>query len=300
MGRHRSSERSTNCICTEICKHLKDMSREQCTTNKESNEHLHKVNIQNIQKGDENFIPYFNPDNNDVTVEQWTSNVDKIAKQFGWDDNSIMRLIIQRLQGNAKKWLETRHSIPISWAETKTMMINIFNKPLPFGKLIKEAVMHEAKVGQCLGDYCLEKINKWRKINIKIPDEYIIDYVIDGIKNMTIARSIRAARHTNVDEFYKYMQTMGHVPGKNVYPREAVAHTLQNRTNGRTNTLKNHKPGSKFINKYNKTKKQAQMDNSTVRCFHCGEDGHFARTCIKQEITTENDRQKYNKYLCKY
>lgn len=78
--------------------------------------------------------------------------MDQIATKFCWADFSIMRIIIKRVQGNAKKWMDTRHDITTSWKETKTIMMNIFSKPLPFSKMLKEAVMHCAKPGQYLAN----------------------------------------------------------------------------------------------------------------------------------------------------
>lgn len=70
MGRHRSSEMTNkeNCICTEICNHLKRISREQSITTKESHDNIGKAII---QKEDEQLIPKFDPATNDITIQQW-------------------------------------------------------------------------------------------------------------------------------------------------------------------------------------------------------------------------------------
>lgn len=219
MGRHtsRQTHNTDDFICNEISKQLKNIQkeqREQYIRDKECNHHM------NIQEGDEKLIPIFDPDKNYYTIEKWISNVDKVPKQFGWNDLNIMRIISKRLQGRAKIWMNTRSSIATSWTEQKTILINLFNKPLPFAKLLKEAVMYEAKPAQDLADYCLQKLDKWHKINIPVADKYVIDYVIDGIKNTTLSTNIRACRHTELTSFCQYMQSMGRVPTENVYSRQ--------------------------------------------------------------------------------
>lgn len=151
----------------------------------------------NIRPNDELLIPVFDPANDEVTVEQWVTTVDNIANQFGWDGCAILRLIVSRMRGHAKEWYELRPQGAASWTDTKAALIENFNKPLPFAKLFHTAANYEAIPGQELGDYCFKKLNALRKLKINIPEEYMIDVVIHGIKNDAIARTVRAAGQTS-------------------------------------------------------------------------------------------------------
>lgn len=136
-----------------------------------------------IRQGDEELVPVFDPSEDDADVERWTKQVDGIAEQFEWDGRAILRLIVTRLKGHAKQWYDTRHEVTSTWSEVKEALIQQFRKTIPFAKLIKEAVLYETTSGQELRDYCLQKLDKIRKLKLPISDEHIIDMIIDGIKH---------------------------------------------------------------------------------------------------------------------
>lgn len=261
-------------VLADLCKEL-SASREQWVTNQHSQQQK-----TNICPGDQCLIPFFDPSKSNITIVQWINNVDDIAKKFGWEDCSILRLIVSRLKGPAKKWFATRNGIA-TWTETKKEMLKIFSCPFPFAKLQKEAVLYEAQPGKNLGEYCLEKITKWKKLNITIPDEYIIDMIIDSIKDKNIGRIIRTAKFTKVTDLHNYMKTLGPMPGRK-RRREGV-----------------------------EMKKTNAMDNVTgtkVKCYNCGEEGHFSKKCQRRSIgwkhrivrnfpvEKENYSQKYNNF----
>ncbi|XP_029054694.2 uncharacterized protein LOC114881970 [Osmia bicornis bicornis] len=151
----------------------------------------------NVRQGDEQMIPLFDPSKDDLVVEKWMERVDGLAEQFDWDDRSILRLIASRLRGHARQWYDTGLQVTTTWTETKAGMIQQFRKSVPFLKLFKEAALYKASPGQSLRDYCFQKLNKIRNLDIVIREEYQIDMVIDGIKDDNIARTARAARQTH-------------------------------------------------------------------------------------------------------
>lgn len=142
-------------IFKELFIQLSNVSKEQWLASQE----CQQAKKNNICPGDQALIPYFDPATDNITVIQWTKDVDELAKKFCWDECSILRLIVPRLKGNARKWYDTRCCVAGSWSEIKSSMIKTFNKPLPFAKLIKEAILYETKPGQNLGDYIIV----WKK-----------------------------------------------------------------------------------------------------------------------------------------
>lgn len=251
---------------------------EMCKQFSASSQQFQKVNI---RPGDEGLIPYFDPAKHDITVEQWIKDVDQIRTKFVWDDCTILRLIVSRLQGHAKRWYNTRHCITASWTETKAEMIKTFSRPLPFAQFLKEAVLYYARPGQDLGDYCLEKMDKWKKLNIDIPDKYLIDLVIEGIKNKNLARIIRTGNHTDVNSFYNYIQTLGLMPNRDRYYRREDVEEPQG--------VKKYKADWKVpsVRVYSSIKEEKEniLDNDMgmqLKCFKCREGGHFAKQCTKR------------------
>lgn len=139
-------------------------------------------------------IPLFDSSRDDLVIEKWIEHVDDLAIQYDWDDRAIMRLISGRLKGHARQWYDTRPRLAITWAETKESLKQQFCKYVPFSKLFKEAALYESAPGQALGDYCFQKLNKMRKLDIDIPDKYLIDAVIGGITDGHVARTVRSAQ----------------------------------------------------------------------------------------------------------
>lgn len=160
-------------------------------------------------------IPLFDPSKDDLLIEKWIEHVDDLADQYDWDDRTIMRLISGRLRGHARQWYDVRSRLSGTWIETKEKLTQQFRKSSPFSKLLKEAAGYKGAPGQALGDYCFQKLSKLRKLDISIPDKYLIDAVIGGITDENIARNIRTAHHSNANELYAYMMTLGNLPSKN-------------------------------------------------------------------------------------
>ncbi|CAK9820115.1 Gag polyprotein [Anthophora quadrimaculata] len=120
---------------------------------------------------------------------------------------------------------------------------------MPFSRLLREADLYEAKPGQQLEDYCFQKLNL---------DEKTIDMVIFGVPDEPLARTIRSAKHTDPNDLYAYMCTMGNMPGKEKRKepevRTAIAQTVK------------------------------ESRGRGASCFNCGKSGHVARECRKTKM----------------
>lgn len=235
----------------------------------------------NLRPGDELLIPIFEPTNDEVSIEQWVTNVDEIAKQFDWDERCILRLIVSRLQGYAKQWYDLRPRIAASWTEVKTELIAQFRKPLPFAKLYQKAGSYEVRPGQNLGDYCFQKVNALRKLKLNIPDEHIIDMVIDGVKDNVLARTIRAARQTTVSGLQNYMLSLGRIPGKFERKSEVKSRFQEG---GSKKGIEQQKRGDKTTETRGK-----QENKANNACYKCGKQGHFKRECKELNVKSAND-----------
>ena len=66
-------------------------------------------------------------------------------------------------------WYDTCQQITATWTDIKRHLTLQFRKSVPFCKLFKEAALCDAKLGQSLGDYCFDKLNKLRKLGLAIP-----------------------------------------------------------------------------------------------------------------------------------
>lgn len=122
-----------------------------------------------------------------------------MADTYGWDSLTTVRLIANRLCGMARRWYDSQEQLTSNWKNIKKKLIKQFSKRLPFAKLLKEAALYETHNGQDLSEYCYTKLDKLRALKLKIPELQLVDAVISGITNESIARSARASRFTNTN-----------------------------------------------------------------------------------------------------
>lgn len=243
-----SSDRSSN---GHRIKRLEALVTQLSNSSTVSSTHRSSTQYRNICTGDELMIPIFNPLKEIITIEQWVKKVDELAKLYDWDDRSVFRLIIRRLEEHAKEWFQLQQSNIITWAETKVALVQHFHKSTRFAKLLREAVNYETSPNQDLGDYCLNKLNKIRQCNLGVSEEYIIDLVIDGVKNNRIKGDIRAAGKTTTNALYNHMLTLGKTPTLFKQQRESKDDYSR-------------RPGGAI---------------STKQCYNCGVVGHISRKC---------------------
>lgn len=158
----------------------------------------------NTRPEQEELVLMFDPARDEILVETWIRHVDDLAEKHGWDNRRIMKLIPGRLEGLARHLYGTLQREAYTWTELKEILVAHFSKKELFGKLFKEAINYELRPGQSCGNYCRQKLHKLRKLDM--PDKYLIDIVIGGIPNETIAREIRAANLTDPDKLYELMR----------------------------------------------------------------------------------------------
>lgn len=274
--RGRSSSTSSSDINIQRIKQLEalvaQMRKDTLATSQTSQ---YTLPLRTTYPGDELMIPIFDPMTNTMTAEEWVKRVDDLALQYKWDDRSIFRLIISRLDGHAKIWFDMEQKNMITWAATKIALVSKFRKAMPFAKLLRQAVNYETSPGQELGDYCLNKLHKIRKCALEIPEVSLIDLVIDGVKSNLIAGNIRAAGKITTNDLYNHMLTLGKMPIPFKQLRE-------NKDGGNSVRSRGTIGKNKRSDKSRALVQPKKADN--MRCYNCGILGHISRTCRKPLI----------------
>lgn len=213
-------------------------------------------------------IPFFDPNKDIITIDQQIKKVDDLAKKYDWDDCSIYKLIIPRLQGHSKHWFTWEQHHLLTWAETKTALLQQFKRKTSFSKLLREAISYETEPGQDLGEYCSTKLQKIRKCQLGVTDEAIIDLIIDGVKNARIAGDIRAAGKTTINDFFNHMCSLGETPPfvKTLRKKEKINGTSRG-------------PLQKYKS-YVHHEEQGKRIQENVFCYNCGQTGYKSWRCI--------------------
>lgn len=120
-----------------------------------------------------------------------------------------------------------------------------------------------------------------RKLDIDIPDKYLIDAVIGGVTDENVARTIRSAQHCNANELYAYMTTLGSLPSKNERNKTA-SYSRNDRKDRAPKTSPASQSSVTNDENVKPTSDKTVAENevkSRVECYNCGKSGHIARKC---------------------
>ncbi|XP_026666917.1 RNA-binding protein 25-like [Ceratina calcarata] len=237
---------------------------------------------------DEYTVPVFDPVRDSADIEKWVGQVDRLARRYQWSDDDIIRIIARNLKGHAKRFYDEEQEYDHSWKSLSRLLIRQFRKPMPFGRLLKEAANFSARPGQKLGDYCFEKMSKLRALKLDIPDEYMEDAIISGIGDETIERTIRSNKFKDVYELYASMNEMGRMPQSATIK---TSHRLIDRERPVT-------PSETRRQEKRQAAPAKDEPQSGIVCFNCGQSGHISRRCLKDHITC--DSCKKPGHLAKY
>ncbi|RLU25339.1 hypothetical protein DMN91_001495 [Ooceraea biroi] len=146
----------------------------------------------------------------------------------------------------------------------------------------KQAALYGSVPGQALGDYCFQKLNKLRKLNVRIPDKYLIDAVIGGITDPIVARTVRAAQHADANALYAFMTELDNVVSKSAKSKVTTDHKRERVSSS------SRREKSQTVNEEDTASasevSDAKAKHAQIECFNCGKAGHIARKCRKPRV----------------
>lgn len=232
----------------------------------------------------ETMIPVFDPSAENLTVTEWIQKVDELSVFHQWDDVTALKLATSRLRGNARKWYDTAQVSCMNWNTIKELLKYNFPSTVKFGKLLIEAAVYVPHSKQNLGDYCFEKVAKLNKLHLPIPDNYLIDSVIEGIPDKNVALAVRAANFQTVGELANYLSNIGNLGNKAIERtvNQDVSFQARNEQFKPKSTFKSLVHEAKKISCYNCDENHyvSQCRKPIIRCINCRKIGHTKEQCV--------------------
>lgn len=114
-------------------------------------------------------------------MQAWVRRVDKVAQVHGVADGVILLAASSRLTKSARRWYDVQGDSAVeSWLGLKTELIKIFDRKMPFYKVMQKIEARKwAQNKETFDDYAIEKIALMHRVHL--PEQDKIQLLISGI-----------------------------------------------------------------------------------------------------------------------
>lgn len=239
----------------------------------------------------ENLLNDFSPQSDSSNFMMWLTNVKTIQNKYKIDDDLMKILIVKKLKDKALVWFHSKpEHLNISFCEL------IDNMEVMFGHRTRRLELRQKfenrywKFNESFADYFHDKIIL--SGDLDFTDEELVDFIIDGIKDVNLANQVKMHQFSNPNEM---LLACGSIVLSGTTKFVSKEFRRNNYSGPPTKPVY-----SKFISNRNKTIPNAgpvqhANDQSTAksyRCYNCNTPGHTYDRCPKPK------RPKNSCYNC--
>lgn len=184
----------------------------------------------------------------------WKQQIQLLRSTYELDDNTTKILIGTKVKDKALRWLHSRpEHIRMDADSLLTEMGRMFDHRPNKLLLRKKFEERKWKSGESFGDYHHDKIIMAN--NASIPEDEIIDYVIDGIPDVQLQNQARMQRFDSLASLFRAFEN------------------ISLRFDGRRPTNVRMQPGQRT------DAGDGDVSRLTRRCFNCQGEGHLMASC---------------------
>jgi len=201
------------------------------------------------------------------SVVQWIRRVDKVAQVHGASDGVVLLAASSRLTKSAKKWYEFQTSAVIeSWPSLKSELQKIFERKLPFFRLMQQAEARKwSPFKETFDQYAIDKLALLHQLNL--PETDTVHLLIGGISQSSFRATALSVANEPLDSFLDKMRCI--TEGVSDLDRKPALH--QNTTKTKETTCRN----------CGKKGHDLQACKEPPTCFYCKQKGHTKFQCTK-------------------
>ncbi|XP_036328484.1 uncharacterized protein LOC118740858 [Rhagoletis pomonella] len=187
-----------------------------------------------------------------MPVNVWIAEFEETAAMMGWDDFQKFVFAKKSLKGIAKLFVSSERGI-VSWNKLKAALLSEFKTTTNSATLHKQMSERKIKSDECIQEYFFTMREMASRGNID--DNALMQYVIDGIRDLSVNKSI-LYNATNMQDFKSKLKCYEKIREKN------------NEFNAQTSDKKS------VINKRNRD----------IICFNCGGKDHLSSNCENKAL----------------
>jgi transposase InsO family protein len=240
-------------------------------------------------------------------ARNWLRDIKAMGRRQFWNENIILEMARQHLQGSALNWYRYHQEEIRTWSEFEEKFREKYEDTRTLTERVHEMEARVQGKDESAEDYFYTKMRLCRELKLEFQESKKL--VLMGLKSREAARTILLARHydetsllkdiLDSEQFYKG-QLSGLRENRTECARgkDVLCFKCQKRGHISKNCTAKIGEASDSTGKVpvSFSKKQsAPTATSQVMCFKCNEMGHYASRCEKRERTTENAaRQNVN------
>lgn len=191
----------------------------------------------------------------------WEAQLHLLKNTYELNDNLVKILIGLRLKGKALTWFHSRPELlGMTASEILRELKSMYDHRPSKVDLRKQFEARLWQSGETFHDYFHEKIVKANQV--PIPQDEVLDYVIDGISDVHLRNHARMQNFTSTAELLQ------------AFKKITIRSDFKNRSKGvnEKNEVKNKDPKSPV---------QEEARRKDNRCYNCNQTGHMAKSCDK-------------------
>lgn len=234
----------------------------------------------------DNVFPKFDPGKRAFTAGRWLKKINKVAEIYNIDSKEKLLRAISRLEGDARIWYDHCDDIE-TWQEFSDALELAFPRDTNFGVAFLEAAMYRNTEGQDLVSYCVKKLGLLDRLETTFSQKQMVEFVVEGIRDEQLKKTILAARYKNVHELKKYFSIHDTASER----REQRNDRTRDNDKNRPNRKRGHQP----VGESGRDDGTASKREKSA-CFECGQTGHFKSECPKLKSKKESQSQDRTKH----